>query len=103
MDKKDYIERGAVIDVILKQPPEPHYPEWYYSDVKNIPAADVAPVVHGYWFFTEYEYFTCSVCGESYYNGSYTLSETRELLAEGKYYPYCPDCGAKMDGERKEK
>lgn len=42
---KEYIEREAVIKTILGQPPEPHYPEWYYRDVKEIPAADVVEVV----------------------------------------------------------
>ena len=42
---KEYIEREAVIKIILGQPPEPHYPEWYYRDVKEIPAADVVEVV----------------------------------------------------------
>ena len=47
MAEKEYIEREAAIRAILGQPPEPHYPEWYYQDIKEIPAADVAPVVHG--------------------------------------------------------
>ena len=42
---KEYIEREAVIKTILRQPPVPHYPEWYYRDVKEIPAADVVEVV----------------------------------------------------------
>ena len=57
--------------------------------IKSIPAADVVPVVHGEWRWTEtgeadYEQFwVCSVCGEK----SYWKSN------------YCENCGAKMDGE----
>lgn len=43
--EKEYIDREAVIKTIIGQPPEPHYPEWYYRDVKEIPAADVVEVV----------------------------------------------------------
>lgn len=62
------------------------------------PAADVAPVVHGRWIVTE-EYndviemdvvkYACSACGE------YRLSATTLSQATN----YCPNCGARMDGE----
>lgn len=63
--------------------------------VNAIPAADVAPVVHGRfedssdeWFGTDV--YTCSKCRESY------------VLVEGtpkeNLWNYCPNCGAKMDG-----
>lgn len=59
---------------------------------ENLPAADVAPVVHGRWeqikeWATKAKY-RCSVCG-------------REIMSAVKVniekYPYC-HCGAKMDG-----
>lgn len=57
----------------------------------SIPAADVAPVVHGRWeWIGPYRYNddgmigTCSVC-----------KERLRLFA----YNYCPNCGAKMDGD----
>lgn len=43
-EKKEYIERSEVIRTILGQPPE-HYPELYYRDIKELPAADVLEVV----------------------------------------------------------
>ena len=59
--------------------------------VKRIPAADVAPVVHGRWSdagFGELPKhapygWACSVCGGISFNNEYT---------------HCPHCGAKMDG-----
>ena len=47
---------------------------------------DAEPVRHGRWI-SHGSYFTCSVCGEEQYG-----------VDTGRYY--CPNCGAKMDGER---
>lgn len=57
------------------------------------PAADVAPVVHGRWeieidhdeFWGDMDYYRCSLCGK--------------LELRDKQTPYCPRCGARMDGE----
>jgi hypothetical protein len=66
-----------------------------YAEVKQLPAADVVPVVHGRWIVTK-EYndvidmdvakYTCSACGE------YRLSATTLSQATN----YCPNCGAHM-------
>ena len=57
--------------------------------VKEVPDADVAPVVHGHWVQKREmvrtigaKNYTCSECGK-----------------EAKYGNYCPNCGAKMDEE----
>ena len=58
-------------------------------DVKTIPTADVVEVVHGYWKgkpIAGYCTVRCSVCGSAF------------LDNEGRWN-YCPNCGAKMDGE----
>ena len=60
----------------------------------EVPAADVAPVVHGRWE-TGYP-ITCSVCG------GYAATEYEDAnIYEAWLSPYCPNCGAKMVGERK--
>lgn len=41
----EYIKREAVIEVIMSEPPDAHYPQWYVDKIKSIPAADVVPVV----------------------------------------------------------
>lgn len=62
--------------------------------------ADVDPVVHGYWYFSEYEFFSCSVCGFSYYNGCNSTKEAKDRLKnKDDIYAYCPHCGARMDGD----
>ena len=57
----------------------------------GIPAADVAPVVHGRWIphdrvFGD-DFLVCSKCQ--------FVSEDRSTR---RYYHYCPHCGAIMDG-----
>lgn len=56
--------------------------------IGKLPAADVVPVVHGWWNATE----TCSLCGEK-------STEGLDATIWNYWLPnYCPNCGAKMDG-----
>lgn len=59
-----------------------------YAEIREMPAADVAEVVHGQWTLlpSMAPEYACSVCGRDY-----TWGELEEA-------PYCPNCGAKMDG-----
>ena len=41
----EYIKREAVIEAIMSEPPDAHYPSWYIDRIKTLSAADVAPVV----------------------------------------------------------
>lgn len=59
---------------------------------KNIPAADVVPVRHGRWECNK----PCPVCGEDRFEGL-----DADIWADWEP-PYCPNCGAKMDGELNE-
>lgn len=55
--------------------------------INGIPAADVAPVVHGRWIYDKKAQRPyCSVC-KGYFYG-----------ATNSPMSYCPNCGAKMDG-----
>lgn len=54
--------------------------------VAGRPAADVAQVVHGRWSETGIGIIICSECGNGY-----------NLIA--RYANFCPNCGAKMQGE----
>ena len=54
--------------------------------IRELPAADVAPVVHGQWVdngIPDSILNGCSVCGFTCGSSSFF---------------YCPNCGAKMDG-----
>ena len=64
------------------------------NDRNLIPAADVVQVVHGRWvvrFDGPYKRRRCycSHCGK--HNGVGGIAQNQEK-------PYCPNCGAKMDG-----
>lgn len=62
--------------------------------VNNIPDADIAPVRHGRWVPKRKVYRTPSA-------KNHTCSECGLEVAE--LWHYCPNCGAQMDGERKER
>ena len=105
----EYIEREAVLaelkerhDYVMQDPEVSKTMKWCeavcFNGTKDIidtvPAVDMAPVVHGRWNCVghvcvdgEYEdTFRCSKCSIPYFRKS----------------RYCPNCGARMDGERKD-
>ena len=87
----EYIERKAIVNHLREcegTPPEVAYTYPIFKAlecfVEGLPAADVAPVVHGRWKRYGRSLGECSNCGE--------IVATR--------HNYCPNCGARMDGER---
>lgn len=50
----------------------------------------------GRWYIIEYEFFTCDQCGEYVPSYAESTSEAKEMLNNGDYPNYCPNCGAKM-------
>lgn len=107
----DYISREAAIDYIREQSEECQkafeelggergiYADAYNDlaeDFYSIPAADVAPVVHGEWLRADDDWnslttIQCSLCSEEW---CFETDDDVSLLN----YKYCPNCGAKMDG-----
>ena len=86
----EYIKREAAIDLITRRYENP---EICTQEINSIPAADVAPVVHGCFepCFDEngnwrQGFAKCSNCGKEYY---------AQVI---NHFGYCPNCGAKMDG-----
>ena len=85
----DYISRQAAIDIVVFE-----CGKWtglakeISKQLKQLPAADVAPVVHAYWRDTGSGQ-VCSACKEIQYG-----------YDTGRHY--CANCGAKMDGKREE-
>lgn len=64
--------------------------------IDDSPAADVAPVVHGRWIWHErYFEYECSACKCRFdFNNTYGIFD--HTFENGDY---CPNCGARMDGE----
>ena len=78
----EYIDREAVFHAMMMEIRPP------FAVVRDFPAADVVPVVHGRWIsfldgdhIMPERYYRCSRCGR----------------VESRRQPYC-HCGAKMDG-----
>lgn len=82
----EYIERDALLKKLQERDLCLCVSE---SDIKEAPAADVAPVVHGRWIENRLGY-TCSVCNKLHITGT----SMRTLK-----FKFCPYCGAKMDKE----
>lgn len=100
----EYIEREVALS--MHEPPKSnrHYQTYNLDDaygqgwddalccLEHLPAADVAPVVHGKWVHIPQTLNTliqlrCSFCG--WWSLDPSIDGT---------YNYCPNCGAKMDG-----
>ena len=60
--------------------------------VEDVPAADVAPVVHGRW-----EYIPQTLNTLSQFRCPFCRWWSLDPSIDGAYN-YCPNCGAKMDG-----
>ena len=72
--------------------------------VKTLPAVDTASVTHGRWVEDSDGLPVCSVCDEVAMQKLYcdTLHGTWRYDVRFVKTPYCPFCGARMDGERRE-
>ena len=58
--------------------------------IKAIPAADVEPMKHGRWENIGGDEWCCNCCG---------YVKTTESRNDRPAYKFCPDCGARMDGD----
>lgn len=90
----EYITKGQVIEWFR---PYGHTDKGipYYglvTDIREMKAADVAQVVHGRWRKSG-PLLECQSCGEIY---------SRLGGNAGKLWNYCPNCGAKMEGDSDE-
>lgn len=66
------------------------------------PTADVVEVKHGEWI-ADKENYICKVdCLKPAKQTTYKCSECGHKSGRNKGFKYCPSCGAKMDGERKD-
>ena len=93
MDEKRLIDANVVLarlktDIVLGECEK----AFLRNFVNNAPNVDAVEVVHGRWIDSKHAYgfFSpkCSVC--------------HQFNKYHERYNYCPNCGAKMDGERKD-
>lgn len=110
----DYIELKEAIDLFYSIDPESDGSDGgtvaltsddYTSEeieemLSLLPAADVAPVVHGRWT-TPRAIIECSKCGFGMFPDGYFFEFGECVHAyESQYRPnFCPNCGAKLDLE----
>ena len=86
----DYIKREQALKLIESGGTWGWSKNALYDEMKNLPAADVAPVVHGKWELRHEgygHYWECSVC------------HTNPCIYVTRNTKFCPNCGAKMDLE----
>ena len=111
---KEYIEREAALNAMSKAQSDRTWSmddsdvmEQMETNIEELPAADVAPVVHGEWRFWDgwrgnhdqrIEDATCSECGYVHptVRRAHDDKSYKDVLA--RLANYCPDCGAYMDG-----
>lgn len=91
IEREDLLELYRMDDPVLNE--NGHVPlSVIRQNIMDIPAADVAPVRHGRWEIVigsnGKEYMVCTCCRVS-----------QDLTG---VFTYCPNCGAKMDGESSE-
>lgn len=87
IERKDLLELYRMDDPVLNE--NGHVPLLVIrQNIMDIPAADVAPVRHGRWKCNK----PCPVCGGDRFEGL-----DADIWADWEP-PYCPNCGAKMDG-----
>ena len=88
----EYIEREALKNDIATST-EPFNTGSVFRAINRQIAADVAPVVHTRWAHLGGDEWCCPVCG---------FVITTEGSWDKPTKKYCEDCGAKMDGDRKD-
>lgn len=97
--ENDLICRGDVMEALYRvceADKEEYFSVKQMKAIDSIPAVDAVEVRHGHWV-TEEEAIekddyslrdTCSVCGHCDWD-----------CTESESFNFCPNCGAKMDGE----
>lgn len=98
----EYIKRAAAVDAVsdayYDTPDVNLSAEKFEAAINGIPAADVAPVVHGQWIGIDSSFWKPTHSSDiPVFRKTYRCSECgrRTAIAEN----YCPNCGAKMEKE----
>ena len=83
----EYIEKETALEIVKRTSGD--YAA-AFSEIAHLPAAAVAEVRHGRWFFKYTNGWACSRCGEWG-----LMIDNRGIYKSS----YCPNCGARMDKE----
>lgn len=82
------------LDILRKEcGPYDHFTAGYDEAIDHVmefPAVEAEPVRHGRWVYGDDVDIQCSECGKD------AMSDWMKYTQI--YSPYCPSCGAKMDG-----
>lgn len=104
----EYIDREVAYREICADETMSGYEKAYCSElIRNIPAADVAPVRHGRWEWFEEWNLSTSDHPTELENCGWRCSECKTPIEDtaGGYWDdsptlkYCPECGANIDLE----
>ena len=91
--EKRLIDANEVEDLFYKQV------KWGATDLmdafddalQDAQTVDAVEVVHGRWVNNKDDYPECDKCGY--------MPQYDHMIDDIWYSPYCPNCGAKMDGD----
>lgn len=87
-----YVPKSDILDLITEENEAGGFTDYsnysnLWDEVDDMPAADVQPVKHGRWIINSDGYYPqCSEC----------MNEPQGRIMTN----FCPNCGAKMDGDR---
>lgn len=101
----EYIEREALFAEFDRLGLGEHsLVEKIFSDgvrtiIAVMPSADVAPVVHGRWDDIPNAYMSIVSKTGTYHGNATTCSICLEVNPNAFKTNYCPNCGARMDGD----
>ena len=95
----EYIEREALKEMFSSS--NKPFETAICSVIDAVPAADVAPVVHGRWlnFTGDFSTAECDQCGELYEVSPDEKPCEDYFNAFKQFYKFCPNCGAKIGKE----
>lgn len=105
----EYIREADIINIPLPDKSERNYITYNHDDTyeqgyqealdkaASLPSADVVQIVHGEW-----EYIDDTYCGFEDTDVRCSVCKTITNIKRFRKTKWCPDCGALMDGERRE-
>lgn len=101
----EYIGRESIRKSLMEVCSDENCPMFIAATIDQVidyePAADVAPVVHGKWYYNEngrdfgLGAWACSCCDTCNHNIPGNPNMNPYIWSGSKF---CPNCGAKMDG-----